>query len=68
METRSNIFTCNSCQIQFSLSEDQRNHMKGEWHRYNLKRRVAQLPPIDEELFTSKVAVLDKKKEEEERF
>lgn len=41
--------------------------MKGEWHRYNLKRRVAQLPPIDEELFTSKVAVLDKKKEEEER-
>ena len=67
METRSNIFTCNSCQIQFSLSEDQRNHMKGEWHRYNLKRRVAQLPPIDEELFTSKVAVLDKKKEEEER-
>lgn len=32
--------------------------MKTEWHRYNLKRRVAQLPPISEDLFNSKVAGL----------
>lgn len=31
--------------------------MKTEWHRYNLKRRVAQLPPIDECTFNSKIAV-----------
>lgn len=40
--------------------------MKGEWHRYNLKRRVAQLPPISEETFNSKVANIEKKKKEEE--
>lgn len=32
--------------------------MKTEWHRYNLKRRVAQLPPIDEDSFNTKVASL----------
>lgn len=41
--------------------------MKGEWHRYNLKRRVAQLPPLSEELFNTKVTtVIEKKKEEME--
>lgn len=32
--------------------------MKTDWHRYNLKRRVAQLPPIDEQTFTSKISAL----------
>ena len=66
METRTVNFTCNACHIQFTKSEDQRDHMKGEWHRYNLKRRVAQLPPISEETFNSKVANIEKKKKEEE--
>lgn len=51
-------YTCNSCNLAFPTPEDQRTHMKSEWHRYNLKRRVAQLPPIDEDLFNSKVANL----------
>ncbi|WLF78025.1 pre-60S factor rei1 [Lodderomyces elongisporus] len=50
------MFTCNTCNLQFPASEDQRTHMKSEWHRYNLKRKVAQLPPINEDLFNSKVA------------
>ncbi|CAI4217480.1 unnamed protein product [Parascedosporium putredinis] len=29
--------------------------MKSDWHRYNLKRRVASLPPITAEAFTEKV-------------
>lgn len=61
------VYTCNTCQIQFTSSEDQRTHMKGEWHRYNLKRRVAQLPPISEEMFNSKVANVSDKKEKEEK-
>lgn len=65
METRSNLFTCNSCQIQFNKSEDQREHMKGDWHRYNLKRRVAQLPPITEDMFNTKVNSIEKKNEED---
>lgn len=51
-------FTCNSCGLEFPLVESQRAHMKSDWHRYNLKRRVAQLPPIDEDLFNLKVASL----------
>lgn len=51
-------YTCNSCDLAFPTPDDQRNHMKSDWHRYNLKRRVAELPPIDEDLFNSKVASL----------
>lgn len=32
--------------------------MKSDWHRYNLKRRVALLPAIDELTFVSKIAAL----------
>lgn len=52
------MFTCNTCGLEFPTAESQRSHMKGDWHRYNLKRRVAQLPPIDENMFNSKVANL----------
>lgn len=37
--------------------------MKSEWHRYNLKRRVAQLPAIDETTFNSKIAIHSSKEE-----
>lgn len=52
------MYTCNSCQLAFKEAADQRSHMKTEWHRYNLKRRVAQLPAIDEDSFNTKVASL----------
>ncbi|KAH3669171.1 hypothetical protein WICMUC_005010 [Wickerhamomyces mucosus] len=56
METsNSTFFKCNSCAIQFPNSDSQRYHMKTDWHRYNLKRRVAQLPPIDAQVFSEKL-------------
>ncbi|KAF2233263.1 pre-60S factor REI1 [Viridothelium virens] len=48
-------FTCNSCQVAFRSSELQRTHMQSDWHRYNLKRRVASLPPLTSEVFAEKV-------------
>jgi pre-60S factor REI1 len=48
-------YTCNSCLVAFRTSEAQRGHMRSDWHRYNLKRRVASLPPISSETFTEKV-------------
>ncbi|EGW33872.1 uncharacterized protein SPAPADRAFT_59247 [Spathaspora passalidarum NRRL Y-27907] len=48
-------FTCNTCGIKFVSAELQRQHMKTEWHRYNLKRRVAQLPSISSEVFAEKI-------------
>ncbi|KAF3903229.1 hypothetical protein ABW20_dc0104261 [Dactylellina cionopaga] len=51
----SHPFTCNTCQVAFKSSDGQRNHMHTDWHRYNLKRRIAELPPISSEIFAEKV-------------
>ncbi|KAK4105251.1 hypothetical protein N658DRAFT_440193 [Parathielavia hyrcaniae] len=51
----SHPYTCNTCQVAFRNSDLQRGHMRSDWHRYNLKRRVASLPPIASEVFTEKV-------------
>ncbi|PGH14305.1 hypothetical protein AJ79_03127 [Helicocarpus griseus UAMH5409] len=48
-------FTCNTCQVAFRNSDAQRTHMRSDWHRYNLKRRVASLPPLSSEIFAEKV-------------
>ncbi|BAO41918.1 zinc finger protein REH1 [Kluyveromyces marxianus] len=57
------MFTCNSCMIQFQSSDLQRHHMKTEWHRYNLKRRVAELPPISASLFAEKLQLSRREQE-----
>jgi pre-60S factor REI1 len=48
-------YTCNTCQVAYRTPDLQKGHMKSDWHRYNLKRRVASLPPITAEVFTEKV-------------
>ncbi|KAF1997372.1 zinc finger protein [Amniculicola lignicola CBS 123094] len=48
-------YTCNTCQVAFRSSDLQRAHMQTDWHRYNLKRRVASLPPLSSDIFTEKV-------------
>lgn len=51
----SHPFTCNTCAVAYRHIDLQRGHMKSDWHRYNLKRRVASLPPITSETFNDKV-------------
>ncbi len=53
--TSTHPYTCNSCQVAFRNGDLQKGHMKSDWHRYNLNRRVAGLPPISSEVFTEKV-------------
>lgn len=48
-------YTCNTCGLNFGAGDYQREHMKTDWHRYNLKRRVAELPPIPAEVFSQKM-------------
>ncbi|KAL1836614.1 hypothetical protein VTJ49DRAFT_4875 [Mycothermus thermophilus] len=55
MGNPSHPYTCNTCQVAFRNSDLQKGHMRSDWHRYNLKRRVASLPPISSEVFTEKV-------------
>ncbi|KAK3115851.1 pre-60S factor rei1 [Teratosphaeriaceae sp. CCFEE 6253] len=55
MTASTHPYTCNTCQIALKTSELQRQHMQSDWHRYNLKRRVASLPPLTSEIFAEKV-------------
>lgn len=54
------IFTCNACVTQFKSSDLQRYHMKTDWHRYNLKRRIADLLPISAEEFAEKLQISER--------
>ncbi|KAI8394226.1 C2H2 type zinc-finger-domain-containing protein [Radiomyces spectabilis] len=51
----SGLYTCISCQVAFQSADSQRLHYRSDWHRYNLKRKVANLPPISNEQFQLKV-------------
>lgn len=47
--------TCITCRVAFVRAEMQRDHYKSDWHRYNLKRKVAELPAVSAEVFQQKV-------------
>ncbi|KAF8608661.1 hypothetical protein BDV93DRAFT_485902 [Ceratobasidium sp. AG-I] len=53
--TEQALYTCLSCSIAFFSAEDQRVHYKSDHHRYNMKRRVANLPPVSAHAFDQKV-------------
>nr|CAD7614231.1 unnamed protein product [Timema genevievae] len=48
-------FTCITCRVAFKDADIQRQHYKADWHRYNLKRKVADLPPVTVEEFQRRV-------------
>jgi pre-60S factor REI1 len=49
------MFTCISCRVAFEDASEQRAHFSTDWHRYNMKRRVANLPPVAATAFNEKV-------------
>ncbi|KAI9321915.1 C2H2 type zinc-finger-domain-containing protein [Dichotomocladium elegans] len=66
--SRNGQFTCIACRIVFPTSERQRNHCRTDWHKYNLKRKIADLDPVDAEQFAQKVlAQQARNREEQER-
>ncbi|KAK6915357.1 Zinc finger, double-stranded RNA binding [Dillenia turbinata] len=54
--------TCNACNREFKDDSEQKLHYKSEWHRYNLKRKVAGVPGVTEALFMAKQAALAEEK------
>ena len=48
------VFTCVGCATQFNEQNAHRAHYKSNWHRYNLKRKVAGLVPMPEHVFIQK--------------
>lgn len=51
------MYTCITCRVAFPDADLQRAHYKTDWHRYNLKRKVANMPPVTAENFQKKVHV-----------
>ncbi|XP_053374510.1 cytoplasmic 60S subunit biogenesis factor ZNF622-like isoform X2 [Mercenaria mercenaria] len=49
------VYTCIACRVVFADGETQRSHYKTDWHRYNLKRKVAELPPVSADNFRQRV-------------
>ncbi|XP_067650651.1 cytoplasmic 60S subunit biogenesis factor ZNF622-like isoform X2 [Haliotis asinina] len=49
------VYTCITCRVAFADAELQRAHYKTDWHRYNLKRKVAEMPPVTAENFQQRV-------------
>ncbi|XP_077579781.1 cytoplasmic 60S subunit biogenesis factor ZNF622 [Stigmatopora nigra] len=48
-------YTCISCRVAFADGDLQRAHYKSDWHRYNLKRKVADMPPVNADDFRARV-------------
>jgi len=48
--------TCLTCQVIFTDSDLHRKHFQGDWHRYNLKRKVANLPSVTADEFETRKA------------
>jgi len=66
-QPRSQLFTCLACQVVFTTAESQRVHYGTDWHRYNLKRKVAELPPVTSEVFNQKVLAQQAQSNDAER-
>ena len=51
-----NIYSCMTCRLLVTNQDLQREHFKSDWHRYNLKRKVASLPFVTIEAFLHKAS------------
>lgn len=52
------MLTCNACNREFEDDAQQKLHYRSEWHRYNLKRKVAGVPGVTEALFQARQSAL----------
>lgn len=52
-------YTCVSCgKLVFASSEEQKDHFRSDFHRFNLKRKSVGLPPVTEDAFNAKMAAV----------
>lgn len=53
-------YYCSTAGVAFADKQSLHDHYKSEWHRYNLKRKVAGLPPVSKDWFEARRAQLQK--------
>ena len=57
LSSSSRTFTCYTAPGEvFESEEEMKEHYRSEWHRQNLKRKVAGLPPLTREAFEERQA------------
>jgi pre-60S factor REI1 len=56
------VMTCNACNQEFNEDSEQKLHYKSDWHRYNLKRKIAGVPGVTEGLFIARQTALAQEK------
>jgi len=68
--SRMSSFYCSNCKVELKNNETMKDHYKSEFHRYNIKRHLVNLPPVTLEQFEKKKAQLAEtsKAAEEETF
>ncbi|CAM9373248.1 unnamed protein product, partial [Discosporangium mesarthrocarpum] len=49
-------FTCTACALTFEDVDAHKAHYRLDWHRYNLRRKVAGLGPVDRREFEQRLA------------
>ncbi|KIW27432.1 uncharacterized protein PV07_07169 [Cladophialophora immunda] len=54
-----NSTSCALCRVTLDSVQDQRLHVKSDFHRYNIKLSIKQIPPVDEATFTKMIGDLD---------
>ncbi|XP_067107418.1 tRNA endonuclease ANKZF1 isoform X3 [Osmerus mordax] len=50
---------CSACQCHFDCRDEQMEHYKLDWHRFNLRQRIVGLPPVTVEEFERKMGTED---------
>jgi pre-60S factor REI1 len=50
VKTLTGVF-CATCEVEFASHSDHKAHYKSDFHQFNLKRKILQLPPLGEEIF-----------------
>ncbi|GFY68078.1 zinc finger protein 622 [Trichonephila inaurata madagascariensis] len=59
--------TCLTCKLLFSVPALHQEHYKSEWHRYNCKRKIAELPSLTKEEFETKIAAFKEDTEKKKK-
>ena len=53
--TVSNTASCSTCGVSFENIQDQREHFKLDWHRFNIANKLKGQKPINEEQFEAQI-------------
>ncbi|EEQ85984.1 uncharacterized protein BDCG_09253, partial [Blastomyces dermatitidis ER-3] len=53
------VTSCSLCQVSFQNVQEQREHVKSDHHRYNLKSRIRGTPVLNEVEFNKAIGELD---------